>query len=361
MMIGLKSCGPACFLAAMVLVPAAFAAKAPSVPVRNAAKPPPSAKSTVRPPTVKSDAGAKTADQPQKIGYADGVTGWRDLVYATLSGFRPLTLDLYQPRRGPKDFPKPALIFVHGGGWSDGDARHGGGFDDFPAQLALLAAQNYVVASVNYRLSGEAHFPAAEQDVKSAIRWLRLHADDYGIDTTRIAIWGEEAGGQLAALAGTSCGVAALEPAASGNQNDPSDCVQAVIDWHGISDLATLAADSGQTGPGPETTFLGCDPASCPPGLVRTASPVAYVGPNSPPFLIQHGPRKNVPLVQSQKLFDALNQAHIPVEQATYADTDSDVAKKSIDKILEFLGKTFPHAIAGKPSQQRPKSGPLPY
>ena len=140
------------------------------------------------------------------------MTTLRDLAYATVPGFRTMTLDLYQPKRAPKDYPKPLLIFVHGGGWNSGDARQGGGFSDFPGVLAALAAKGYVVASVNYRLSGEAHFPAALQDVKAAIRWLRAHADEYGIDTSRVAVWGEEAGGQLAALAGTSCGVAALEP-----------------------------------------------------------------------------------------------------------------------------------------------------
>ena len=114
-----------------------------------------------------------------------------DLVYATLQGFRPLTLDLYlpppvtknsarnMPKDMPKNYPKPLLVFVHGGAWNSGDARQGGGFKDFPGVLAALAAKGYVVASVNYRLSGEAHFPAALQDVKAAIRWLRGHGDGF--------------------------------------------------------------------------------------------------------------------------------------------------------------------------------------
>lgn len=302
---------------------------------------------------------------PQKFSYRSGVTAQRDLVYATLPGFRALTLDLYQPRRTPKDYPKPLLIFVHGGGWAGGDSRHGGGFDDFPALLASLAQQqDIMVASVNYRLSGEARFPAALQDVKSAIRWLRAHAEDYGIDITRVAIWGEEAGGQLAALAGTSCGVTALEPPKAGNPQDkePSDCVEAVIDWHGIADLASLAADSGRSGaaPTPEGAYLGCEPAACAPGVVRAASPIAYIGPNSPPFLIQHGARKNVPPIQSQKLFDALTEGHVSVEQASYSDADTDVAKKSIDKLEEFLARVFPRTTPAK-AATRPKSGPLPY
>ena len=110
---------------------------------------------------------------PQRVAYSNGVTGVFDLTYATLPGYRPLTLDLYSPAaRGPL----PLLVFVHGGGWNGGDARHTGTFEDFPATLAALAAEGYVVASVNYRLSEEARFPAALEDVKAAIRWLRSEA-----------------------------------------------------------------------------------------------------------------------------------------------------------------------------------------
>ena len=82
----------------------------------------------------------------------------------------------------------------------------------FPAPWPRLAAQGYVVASINYRLSQEAHFPAALQDVKAAIRWMRGHAVAYGGDPTRLAVWGMSAGGQLAAMAGTTCGVMRFEP-----------------------------------------------------------------------------------------------------------------------------------------------------
>src|SRR6185312_15847831 len=84
--------------------------------------------------------------------------------------------------------------------------------EDWPGVLASVAGRGYVVASVEYRLSGEARFPAAIQDVKAAIRWLRTHASQYGIEPRRAVIWGGSAGGQLAALAGTTCGIAALEP-----------------------------------------------------------------------------------------------------------------------------------------------------
>jgi acetyl esterase/lipase len=166
-----------------------------------------------------------------------------------------------------------------------GHTRQSGAFSNWPDVLSSLAARGYVVASVEYRLSGEAPFPAAEQDVKAAIRWLRAHAATYGIDKSRGLIWGASAGGQLAALAATSCGVAALEPPAapaaltapaasatagassepparpspaaadgkpapSGAVPDESDCVQAAVTWYGVFDFGTLGAEGpAQRGP----------------------------------------------------------------------------------------------------------------
>jgi acetyl esterase/lipase len=98
------------------------------------------------------------------------VSGLPDLVYSTLSGFRPLTLDLYVPAN-PVSGGAPVIIYVHGGGWMSGHTRHSGAFENWPGVLASLAGRGYVVASLNYRLSSEAPSPAAEQDVKSAVRW----------------------------------------------------------------------------------------------------------------------------------------------------------------------------------------------
>ena len=125
-----------------------------------------------------------------------------------------------------------------------------------PAPLAIflassprIAARGYVVASVNYRLSGEADFPAAVQDVKTAISWLRGHADGLQCGRYPHRGLGRSEGGHLAALAGVSCGVASLDPPADPKNKPPSDCVQAVIDWYGISDLETLYSDFGKTAP----------------------------------------------------------------------------------------------------------------
>ena len=253
---------------------------------------------------------------PHKVAFANGVSGAFDLAYTVLPGFRPLTLDLYSPASTLR--PVPAIVFVHGGGWNGGDARHAGTFEDFPAQLAALAARGYVVASVNYRLSEEAHFPGPLQDVKAAIRWLRAHAGEHNIDITRVAVWGAAAGGQLAALAGVTCGVDRFEPVADAGAKDlPSDCVQAVIDWYGVSDLQSLAQDNGKPDASrqsfsaeptsAEGNYLGCEPADCAPALARLASPLAFISATAPAFLIQHGAQDTtVPPKQSQKLYDAL-------------------------------------------------------
>src|SRR3984957_7533223 len=149
--------------------------------------------------------------------YPGGVRSFRDVTFAEPLGFRPLTLDLYlPPEGGPK---KSVVVFIHGGAWRSRTARDGGVFRDFPAVLASVAARNYVVASVNYRFSDEARFPAAVQDVALAIRWLRAHSDRYGLDTNRFVAWGSSAGGQIAALVGTACGARAFgPPAAAGGE-----------------------------------------------------------------------------------------------------------------------------------------------
>jgi len=305
---------------------------------------------------------------PQKISYAGGVTATFDQIYGRLRGFRPLTLDLYQPPG--KAGGQPLLVFVHGGGWNGGDTRHAASFSDFPRELAAIAARGYVVASVSYRLSGEARFPAAVQDIKAAIRWLRGHSNDLNIDPTRVAVWGDAAGGQLAALVGVTCGVAPFEPDAKDNGELPSDCVQAVIDWGGAADLESMAADTQSADsakpmagfqPPPSSDagdFLGCEPAHCAPMLARLASPLGFISATSPAFLIQHGAADaQVSAKQSQKLYDALRKAGAPAELMVYPNVGHDFAQGGAidgpalqtarDKVVAFLAATFPATPLG--------------
>ena len=130
---------------------------------------------------------------PQRISYPGNVEATFDVVYGGLKGFRPLTLDLYQPQGS--NGAMPLVVFVHGGGWNGGEWMPAPSRGFCQLQLAALAAQGYVVASVNYRLSEEAHFPAALQDVKAAIRWLQGRAPPITIiDITRVARCGRRCG-----------------------------------------------------------------------------------------------------------------------------------------------------------------------
>src|SRR5262245_1854065 len=148
-------------------------------------------------PAIGSKAVLEDRYPERRVAFPGGVTGLPDLTYATVAGFRPLTLDLYLPA-GSVSGGAPVIIYVHGGGWTSGHTRHSGAFENWPGVLASLASKGYVVASLNYRLSSEAPSPAAEQDIKSAVRWLRASATRFGIDKRRVGIWGGSAGGQLA-------------------------------------------------------------------------------------------------------------------------------------------------------------------
>jgi acetyl esterase/lipase len=249
----------------------------------------------------------------RRASFTGGVVGIPDVTYARLAGYRPLTLDIYLPAQAARAGNKarfPLVLFIHGGGWYGGHPRHAGAFADWPAVLATLAARGYVVASLNYRLSAEAPSPAAIQDVKTALRWLRANATRFGIDKSRAAAWGGSAGGQLAALAAVSCGVAELEPPAQSMPADvaaESDCVQAAVTWYGIFDFRPLMANASQQSA--PIRYVACEPANCPVDKVRMASPAMYVSAKTPPMLLIHGASDRVAAPQQSKDFYALLQA----------------------------------------------------
>ncbi len=230
-----------------------------------------------------------------------GVRVTQDVAYATVDG-TALLLDAYEPVT--KDRERPVVVYIHGGGWKGGDKDGGARF------LLPLVKAGYVGFSINYRLSGEAQFPAQIHDCKAAIRWVRKHAAEYGGDGTRIGVFGTSAGGHLVALLGTSNGVAQLE-GDEGVTGVSSD-VQAVCDWFGPSDLARPGmADNPD---GLVARLLGAEVRDA-PELAAQASPVTFVDPSDPPFLIIHGTKDPlVPFAQSQELRDVLLAAGVSVQ-----------------------------------------------
>ena len=228
---------------------------------------------------------------------------FKDLIYASTPQ-KQLALDLYVPDGVSRP---PLVVWIHGGAWRAGTRAK-------PPAL-YLAAQGYAVASISYRLTQEAIFPAQIHDCKAAIRWLRAHASKYGYDATRIGVWGASAGGHLAALLGTSGGVKELE--GDLGHPDQSSAVQAVVDFFGPTDLPRMSKFPGKMDhdapDSPESQLLG-GPVQQNKDEAAVANPITYVTRNDPPFLILHGDKDPlVPLNQSELLEAALNRAGVPV------------------------------------------------
>lgn len=221
----------------------------------------------------------------------------RDLTYCTVDGVE-LKLDLYFPAQSST--PTPVAVFVHGGGWSQGDKTQGSviSFTD-------LVSQGFLVAAVNYRLAPRYKFPAMIEDVKCAIRYLRANATQLNIDPNRIGAWGGSAGGHLVALLGTTDASAGFDV---GEYAAQSSRVQAVIDMFGPADLnAMFLTASGRI---VRNIF---EIKSSPEETAKLASPVTYVTKDDPPFLILQGDTDRVvPAEQSQILYDRLKATGVP-------------------------------------------------
>ncbi|MDE2341591.1 MAG: alpha/beta hydrolase [Alphaproteobacteria bacterium] len=251
---------------------------------------------------------------PERINhFPGGVTGHADVVYSVLPGYRPLIVDIYTPPKSVR--PKPLILYIHGGGWLMGHTRHSGALTDFPNVLARLASEGFVVASLEYRLSGEAPFPAQIQDARAALRFLKGHAARYGIDPQRVGLWGGSAGGHLTALAALSCGYRGFD--VDKNAPQGSECVQAAVTWYGVFDMAPLMARQS-TNPKvgyAENQFLHCQPATCPAERIAEASPVSYIHKGNPPFLMIHGEADTtVPVAQSKEAEARMRAAGVPVK-----------------------------------------------
>ncbi|MEU3250652.1 alpha/beta hydrolase [Streptomyces sp. NPDC006997] len=226
------------------------------------------------------------APLPPAAPAGPGVRVLRGVPYADVPGSRPLELDLWLPERGQGDPPSALMLAVHGGAWRFG-RRGDMGYrmrDWQPGPFARFAAAGFVVAAVDYRLNGEATFPAPLDDLHAALRWLALRSGELGVDTGRTVVWGESAGAHLVSLLALGGDVP----------------VAGAIAWYGPSDL-TLAGDDPTT---PEALLLGGAPTTR-PDLARQASPLAQVRPGAPPFLLVHGEEDTVVDCEHSRRFAA--------------------------------------------------------
>ena len=236
----------------------------------------------------------------------DALHLWTDVPYADTTN-RQQTLDLAVPRA--RTGPLPLIVFVHGGAWQGGRKQDGYGLLD-----RFVRSGRFAVASVEYRFSQHAIWPAQIHDCKAAIRWLRGNAAGYGINPDRIAVWGASAGGHLVAMLGTSGGQAELE-GTLGRFTNASSRVRCVVDFFGPSDFVAMAQATNDYRHGerdaPVPRLLG--------GLMaerldaaRSASPASHATPDDPPFLIVHGTQDQlVPISQSETLARALTEAGV--------------------------------------------------
>jgi acetyl esterase/lipase len=255
----------------------------------------------------------------------------RDVPYIA-SASASQTLDVYWR---PDGEPRALLLWIHGGGWMTGDKANCDA-----ARSALV--DGYALASINYRLSDEATFPAQLHDCRAAVRWMRRNAAAYNVDADRIGAWGSSAGGHLAALLGTASG--SLREGDS-SSDAVSDGVQAVCDWFGPTDFLRMNDEPGamdhDAADSPESRLVGGPIREC-LDRVSAANPATYVTAASPPFLLVHGADDRLVLPsQSAMLHDALTEAGVTSELVVIAGADHGFGAEHIDAVMSSTRAFF--------------------
>ena len=269
---------------------------------------------------------------------------WLDIPYARLSPFQ--SLDIYLPDDG--DVPFPVIVYLHGGAFAIGDKR-----DIYVLNILKSIKHGYALVSANYRLSGEAVFPAGLQDVKASIRWIRANGKRYQLDGSRIAIWGCSSGANYAAMICLTANVSELDDLGLGNPEYPCN-VQAAVDWFGPTDFLKMDEQIEENGFGlanhgesdsPESRYLGAKISDV-PLRVELANPMTYVHEHMPPILIQHGRLDDlVPLQQSMIFVEKLEKYVSPdrfefdiIEGAGHADPLFET-EENMERVFSFLDR----------------------
>jgi len=291
--------------------------------------------------------------QFQRAGQAGGrlrqnVTIQRDVVYGK-AGDRALKLDIIRPGQ-PGDSPLPVIVFVHGGAWRAGNKWGGVG-----RLVPFAASGDYFCASVGYRLSGEATWPAQIHDCKAAIRWLKANAN---IDPKKIGVWGSSAGGHLVNMLGTSGDVKELE--GDCGSPDQSSRVACVVPFCGPSDFRAIGRLKGGAAPSAVAQLLG-GPIGEKQQAAVAASPVTHVSKDDPPFLIVHGTDdRTVPFAQAETLHAALKKAGV---DSTFVKIEGGGHGIGGEEVMKRVRAFFEKHLRGRdvevsdkpvPAQQRP-------
>lgn len=251
----------------------------------------------------------------------------KDIEYGKV-GKRSLKLDLYRPTKLKK--PVPGLIFIHGGAWKGGDK------DIYRIYATRYAQKGYVAVSISYRLSGEAPFPAAVQDAKCAVRWMRANAGKYGVDPKNICVLGGSAGGHLAMMVGYASDQKQLE--GGGGHQKVSSRVQAVVNLYGPCDLTVPVMRKADV----VQEFLGGKKYDKAPALYKIASPISYLTKDDPPTLILHGTLDAlVSINQSDKLAKRLKEVAVPYtyDRLTGWPHVMDIAEPVYKRCLFFIDR----------------------
>ena len=268
----------------------------------------------------------------------------RDISYAK-SAHALQKLDLILPSN-PQVKPAPVLLFIHGGAWKRGDKN-------FSTKMlrGYVESKGLAAVSINYRLSGDAKWPAQLHDCKAAVRWIRANAKKYNFDPERIVVWGTSAGAHLASMLAVTQNDSKLDGDIGPHTSEPTH-VLAAIDFFGPADLATMKEPQTPAGkPSPIDQLLGGDRSKL-TAMAKSASPIHHVSQGDAPFLIMHGSKDPlVPQSESENLHQALKQAGVDSTLVIIPDAKHGFPNRVSRPVVEkFLDRVFARKRAPAPN-----------
>jgi acetyl esterase/lipase len=293
-------------------------------------------------PTQTEDRGFLELGEIPGPDVSDTSERWTRLIYQAHFGYRPLELSVYRPRGATEALP--CIVWIHGGAFAMGTRTHLSDFLKDADFFETVAQRGFVIATIEYRLSAEAIWPAQIVDVHDAILWLQKNAEAFGLDPRAMFTWGESAGAHLSAMA------ALREPVlGSGDEFTP---LAGALAWYPPTDFSLMDVQAGDNSDmnhdeplSPESRLVG-GPVQEMHAIVQDANPANFVTPLAPPFLIRHGSNDRlVPSGQSQLLVDALKAHGVPVDFELFEGVGHGFEGKPDAGEQIFVGLDFINAI----------------